>query len=176
MRTRDLVIILGSTVSDEGVLSKIAIERLEAAFDLVGGMSDVNILLTGGFGEHFNKTSRAYALYAYDYLIEKGVAASTISALIPSLDTVEDATLSARVVSYLSPNRIFVVTSDFHVERVMYIFGIVFHKKNLHFVAAAHLADAQSLRDLELKEEYELSLLKATGRSSLGSPLFEYEK
>jgi uncharacterized SAM-binding protein YcdF (DUF218 family) len=171
MQIHDLVMVLGSTIENNGALSSIAIERLNAATALITKLESPKIILTGGFGDHFNRTSRAYSLYAQDYLIGNGVPVESIAALVPSLDTVEDATLSVGIVAHLKPERIFIVTSDFHLKRVKYIFEHVFPSEAITFIAAPHTADVDSLNALAAKEDFELSTLKATGKSSLGSPL-----
>lgn len=171
MQAHDLVIVLGSTIIGDGVLSKIATERLDAVLALIPKLNSPKIILTGGFGEHFNKTTRAYSLYAQDYLVKNGLPPNQIAALVPSLDTVEDATLSFGIVDFLKPSSIFVLTSDFHLQRVEYIFGCVYSGKSIKFVAAHHIADEKSIVELLEKEKFELSTLKSTGKSSLGSPL-----
>jgi uncharacterized SAM-binding protein YcdF (DUF218 family) len=171
MQTFDLLIVLGSTVGNDGVLSKIATERLDAAFDLIQGLTEPRVILTGGFGSHFNKTKRAYSLYAQEYLLSKGLDPLKISAMVPSLDTVEDATLTVRIVDYINPSKITVLTSDFHLERVKYIFGAVFSGRDIAYVSVPHVADDVSMRTLKETENYELSILRKNGESSLGSVL-----
>lgn len=171
MQVHDLVIVLGSTIIGDGVLSKIASERLDAALDLIPKLNSPKLILTGGFGDHFNKTARAYSLYAQDYLIKNGLSPDLVAALVPSLDTVEDATLSFGIVNFLKPARIFVLTSDFHLERVRYIFGRVYSGKSVNFVAVPHIAEKRSIAELLEKEKFELATLMSTGKSSLGSPL-----
>lgn len=167
----ELVIVLGSTVDDSGSLSTIAQERLNATLALLPQLASPKLLLTGGFGAHFNKTNRAYCLYALDYLLERGVRLEQVSALVPSLDTVEDATLSFRVVNHLNPACTYIVTSDFHMERVKYVFNRVYSGRNLQFVAAAHVADEASISLLMKTERFEMSTLRSTGKSSLGSSI-----
>lgn len=172
MQINDLLIVLGSTVIGDGVLSGIAAERLDTALALIPKLNSPKLILTGGFGDHFNKTSRAYSLYAQDYLVKNGLRPDQIAALVPSLDTVEDATLSFGIVEFLKPSRIFVLTSDFHLERVEYIFGSVYSGKTVNFVVAPHVAEKGSIAELLEKEKFELATLRSTGKSSLGSPLF----
>ncbi len=171
MHKFDLLVVLGSTVGSDGVLSKIAVERLDAAFDLIPALADPRIVLTGGFGAHFNRTARAYSLYAQEYLVCKGLDPKKISALVPSLDTVEDATLTVRIVDFLNPGKLIVLTSDFHLERVRHIFGLVFSGRVIEYFSVPHVADDLSMRALMETEKRELSNLRETGGSSLGSML-----
>jgi uncharacterized SAM-binding protein YcdF (DUF218 family) len=163
--------VLGSTINSEGKLSEIAIGRLEKCVEFVKNKDDYLIILTGGFGDHFNTTNRMYSLYAYEYLINNGIDAVRISALIPSVDTVEDATLSYRVIKHLKPLKIVIITSEFHQARVKYIFGKVYKDFKLEYISSVYMSDDEAMRQLALTEERELKLLKETNRSSIGSSL-----
>lgn len=167
----EVIIVLGSTINSEGKLSEIAIGRLEKCVEFVKNKDDYLIILTGGFGDHFNTTNRMYSLYAYEYLINNGIDAGRISALIPSVDTVEDATLSYRAIKHLKPLNIVIITSEFHQERVKYIFGKVYKEFKLEYISSAYMSDDEAMQQLALTEERELKLLKETNRSSIGSSL-----
>ncbi|QSB02066.1 YdcF family protein [Methylomonas sp. EFPC1] len=167
----EIIMVLGSTINSEGKLSEIAVGRLEKCIEVVKNKDDYLIVLTGGFGSHFNTTNRMYSLYAYEYLINNGIDTDRISALIPSVDTVEDATLSYRVIKHLNPLKVVIITSEFHQERVKYIFGKVYKDFKLEYVSSAYMADNETMRQLALTEERELKQLKETNRSSIGSSL-----
>lgn len=166
-----LLIVLGSTLTEKGDLSAIAKSRLDKCLEICKASDDMLVLLTGGFGGHFNKTGRMYALYAYEYLVSSGLNPLNISALVPSTDTVEDATMSFRIVEHLNPKQITVITSDFHIERVKYIFKRVFINRKINYLSVPFHADIKTLFDLNSIEQRELKLLSETGFSSLGSKL-----
>lgn len=171
LQQQEIIMVLGSTINSEGNLSEIAISRLEKCIEVVKNKADYLIILTGGFGSHFNTTNRMYSLYAYEYLINNGIDTDRVSALIPSVDTVEDATLSYRVIKHLNPLKIVIITSEFHQERVKYIFGKVYKEFKLEYISSAYMSDDEAMRQLALTEERELKLLKETNRSSIGSSL-----
>ncbi|PPC89572.1 MAG: hypothetical protein CTY34_10930 [Methylobacter sp.] len=171
LQQQEIIMVLGSTINSEGNLSDIAISRLEKCIEIVKNKSNYSIILTGGFGSHFNTSNRMYSLYAYEYLVNNGIDSDRISALIPSVDTVEDATISYRVIKYLKPLRITIITSDFHQERVKYIFGKVYKEFKLEHVSSVYMSDDETMQQLALIEERELKLLKETNRSSVGSCL-----
>lgn len=176
MPLNELVIVLGSTIRPDGSLSDIAIERLEVTRNILSSFESPHLIITGGFGPHFNKTDKAYSLYAYEYLVQHGISKDCVTALIPSTDTVEDATLTRRVLKGRIPSRMSIVTSDFHVPRATYIFNIVFKETNIKFVSVPHITDNASLAKLLKTEESELILLKTTGKSSLGSILISHDQ
>jgi len=71
---RRVIVVLGSPNDDAGVLSRMARERLEAARrEFVADASSL-IVLTGGFGAHFNRTSVPHAKYARRHLPRIGKA------------------------------------------------------------------------------------------------------
>lgn len=171
LQQQEIIMVLGSTINSEGNLTEIAISRLEKCIEVVKNKADYLIILTGGFGSHFNTTNRMYSLYAYEYLINNGIDTDRVSALIPSVDTVEDATLSYRVIKHLNPLKIVIITSEFHQERVKYIFGKVYKEFKLEYISSTYMSDDEAMRQLALTEERELKLLKETNRSSIGSSL-----
>jgi len=158
-------------LTEKGELSVIAKSRLDQCLEICRVSGDFLVLLTGGFGGHFNKTDRMYALYAYEYLVSLGLNPSNVSALVPSTDTVEDATMSIRIIDHLNPKKITVITSDFHLERVRYIFERVFNNRPIEYSSVPYYTDVKTLSDLNLIEQKELKLLSDTGCSSLGSRL-----
>ncbi len=61
----ELLVVLGSPNDDDGRLSPRAVERLRGALREHRARPDLPILLTGGFGEHFNRSSpRPHAEHA----------------------------------------------------------------------------------------------------------------
>lgn len=83
---------------------------------------DWKIVLTGGFGEHFNTTKQAHNVYLQKYLMERGIAPEVILDSVLSTNTLEDASLSKPIILKHHVKDILVVTSDFHHDRALYIF------------------------------------------------------
>lgn len=80
------------------------------------------ILCTGGWGKHFNTTRIAHAVYAKNYLIERGIPGDVFLPNALSANTVDDAVKVKEIISAIPNAALTVITSDFHIERVRLIF------------------------------------------------------
>lgn len=77
-----IIIVLGSPNDIKGNLSSIAIERCNKAYEEYTQHNDYMILLTGGYGEHFNKTDKPHAFYSSQYLTGKGIPKDKLNEII----------------------------------------------------------------------------------------------
>jgi uncharacterized SAM-binding protein YcdF (DUF218 family) len=123
MESTEVLLIPGSPNSPEGVLSDIAKSRLDRGAVIYS--EGKLILCTGGWGNHFNTSAKAHAVYAKEYLLAKGIPESAFLEFALSGNTVEDATKSKVILTKLDNPIITVITSDFHLERVQLIFNEV---------------------------------------------------
>ena len=131
-----ILIVLGAPNSPEGLLSPIAISRLDTCFSIYQ-QEGAHILLTGGYGPHFNTTDKPHAWYARQYLKGKGIPSHQILDSVESRNTVEDATLSKPLITTLQPALVTIITSDFHLHRAGLIFCDVYQRiVPLRFIAA----------------------------------------
>jgi len=121
MESKEVLVILGSPNSPEGELSDIAKSRLDRGAQLYS--AGKLILCTGGWGNHFNTSSQAHAVYAKEYLLAKGIPESAFLEFALSGNTVEDASKSKAMLAKLDNPIIKVITSDFHLARVQLIFN-----------------------------------------------------
>lgn len=117
-----IIIILGSPNSSEGELYPVARQRCEKAIQEYLKHPAWKIVLTGGFGEHFNRSEQAHAFYLQKYLIGRGLAPEAIVNSVLSTNTLEDASLTKPIILNYHVEDILVVTSDFHYARARYIF------------------------------------------------------
>ena len=117
-----VIIILGSPNSAEGELYYVARQRCEKGLQEHLNRPDWKIVLTGGFGKHFNTTKQAHHVYLRKYLLDKGLAPGVILGSVLSTNTLEDASLSKPIIMKHHVKDILVVSSDFHYERARYIF------------------------------------------------------
>jgi len=161
----ELLLVLGAPNSPEGLLSAVALSRLNACYTLFHPQQHT-ILLTGGYGPHFNTSSKPHAWYGQQYLIGKGVPASQILTGVESRNTVEDALLSKPLVSKLQPARVTVITSEYHLQRAGIIFTEVYNKlAPLHFIAApSYDLPLQEMQALLRHEEEALALIYKSGQ------------
>lgn len=136
-----LIIILGAPNDDDGHLSPMAQGRVALGYQLYQERQAAGwrLLLTGGFGEHFNRTALPHAAYLQQWLLAHGVPPSDIVEFVLSRHTGEDARLALPIVARLGVRHLLVVTSDFHLARAELIFRSVFPDDEIEFVGAAYL-------------------------------------
>ena len=120
-----IILVLGSPNEADGTLSEMAKSRLAVCRKLYEtGMH--KIVLTGGFGKHFNTTDKPHAFYLKQYLLAHNIPETDIPDLVASRHSVEDATLSRWIIGEYHPDEIIIVTSDYHFERAKIIFDAVY--------------------------------------------------
>ncbi|MEZ4658854.1 MAG: YdcF family protein [Caldilineaceae bacterium] len=133
-----LIVILGAPNDDAGQLSAMALGRVALGY-AHHRERKWPLLLTGGFGDHFNRTAWPHAHYLQQWLRAHGVPADAILPFVLSRHTGEDARLARPIVEAHGARRLLVVTSDFHVERADWYFHTVFPKYDLDVVGAPYL-------------------------------------
>ena len=160
-----IIIILGSPNSEEGELYPVAKQRCEKGIEVHLKYPGWKIILTGGFGEHFNKSAQAHAFYLQKYLMERGVAPEAILDSVMSTNTLEDASLSKQRIVKYKVDDILVVTSDFHYDRARYIFEREYSDTNISVRFSLSDTDESTCGfDLRSQQEHEkksLDLLKS---------------
>lgn len=136
-----LIVILGAPNGDDGQLSLMAQGRVALGYQLYRERHGVGwrLLLTGGFGAHFNRTALPHAYYLQRWLLAHGVPPSDIVEFAHSRHTGEDALLAQPIVERHGVRHLLVVTSDFHLARAEFIFRAVFPTHRLEFVGAPYL-------------------------------------
>lgn len=160
---RGIIAILGSPNDDDGNLSDISIGRLAKGMEEYKRNSGYKIMCTGGFGEHFNRTDTPHAIYAVKYLKENGIPEEDILEIIESHDMIEDAVKSKPVIDRHGVTDLIVVSSDFHMERVKYVFRIVFKGYSLRFSGAETDFTEETYKCLFAHEKRELDKLNRQG-------------
>ena len=165
-----LIVVLGSPNDEHGNLSAIARARLTLAAKEYSRRPNCGILVTGGFGPHFNRSPLPHAEHARSFLLSLGVPDTSFSDFALSSNTVEDALLALPIVERLQAKRLVVITSEFHVDRARYIFGRVFSRLEIQYLGAPHNAPAAALRELADHEARALAHLRAV-RGSCRDPL-----
>lgn len=179
---KGLIIILGAPVSTNGEISVMGKGRLDLGFKklIALKLKEPNkywkILLTGGTAEHFNLTNRPYAEFAQEYLItSKNAQQSDFVEFALSVNTVDDARQSLPIVQKYSPQKIIVVSSDFHIGnnvedgRVRLIFDRFFQdeKVKIDYLGANYLSllSFEEQQTLLAHEAKEIQSLKERGVS-----------
>jgi len=158
-----VIIVLGSPNDDEGKLSATALSRLDRALAEYKKQPEAAILLTGGFGPHFNCSPRPHADYAREYLLGQGVPETAVLEPALSSNTVEDAVLCKRILSGGILDHAVVVTSDYHLERAEFIFSHFLPSLEIDY-CPTHAPQTQAERETCLAhEQMALAALRTNG-------------
>jgi len=140
--------VLGAPNDHEGNLSQIAQDRLTCALRFYNANSDVKLICTGGFGQHFNTTDKPHYYYAKKYLTGKGLPADAFLDCPPSSNTIEDFQMTKDLVWEEKPDLLVVITSDFHLSRARYLFHKFINYPKVVFIPAASSLPQDQLSSL----------------------------
>jgi vancomycin permeability regulator SanA len=132
-----IILVLGAPNSAEGELSGIALDRLDHCLKIFDP-KDNQIVCTGGFGEHFNTSPKAHAVYAMNYLMENGVENQYFLEHAFSSNTVEDAVKVKEILASHDFDSIVVITSDYHLDRVRLIFDEILECFRKDYIGVQH--------------------------------------
>jgi uncharacterized SAM-binding protein YcdF (DUF218 family) len=161
-----MIIVLGSPNSKDGKLYNIARERCELAIREYRQRPGWKLLLTGGYGAHFNTTDQPHAAYLKHYLISRGIPAHDIVEFAVSTNTLEDASCSKPIVQKYKVTKIVVVTSDYHLDRARYVFEREYADTEIDSEFSATETDEEASEiDLQSQKKHEKeSLANIKGR------------
>lgn len=166
-----LIVILGSPNDEAGNLSDMGRGRVTKGFEEYLARRDKGwkILLTGGFGAHFNTTDKPNAYYAQQILHDLGVPTYDIVEFAESRDTVDDALQARPIIEKYQVSALVVVSSDFHLDRVRFIFSTIFPNQKITFSGSDYLASRplDEQERLVAHEQRELKSLHTVRRSKL---------
>jgi uncharacterized SAM-binding protein YcdF (DUF218 family) len=164
-----VIIVLGSANDEQGRLYSLGVERCELAVQLYKNNPGWKILLTGGYGSHFNTTSKPHALYMKKFLTARFIPEEDILEFAQSSNTIEDASLSKPIIQTHKFKFAVIVTSDYHLERARFLFCKTFKdiEVELFFITsktdkAKCQLDLKALKKHE-KEALRIQQIKATG-------------
>lgn len=160
VQPKGLIVVLGSPNSEEGKLYSVARERCRLALAEYAKRPGWKILLTGGYGAHFNTTDRPHAAYLRDHLMEQGIPDQAIVEFAESLNTLQDASLAKPIVLRYGVSEIVVITSDYHVDRARYVFEREFADTEIGIeFAVSRTEEAVCEFDLQSQKEHEREAL-----------------
>ena len=158
---KEILIVLGSPNSLSGELSNISKSRLDYCANLYS--PGKLILCTGGWGEHFNTTNEAHAVYAKRHLIEKGVLECDFLDFALSENTVEDAVKIKKIISKIESPKLTIITSDYHQERVQLIFNEILEGFHVSCTGVPSQLDKDQLQRLIKHERKAINLIIKNG-------------
>jgi vancomycin permeability regulator SanA len=158
----EVIVVLGSPNFPDGTLGPIALDRLQGCLSIFNPQKH-KILCTGGFGAHFNTSPVAHANYLKDFLIQKGVPSTAFLPLALSSNTVEDAVMSKSILKEVEYKNLLILTSEYHLARVKFIFTEILKDFNLSFNAVTHHSIDDVLEPLIQHEKVAMDLLNSNG-------------
>lgn len=161
IETIGIIIILGSPNSKDGQLYSVAKQRCDKGIQEYLNNPAWRIVLTGGFGEHFNESAKPHTYYLKNYLLMRGIDPAAIIDSVMSTNTLEDASLSRPIIEQYNVGDILVVTSDFHYERARFIFEREFANVKIGIRFSLCTTDESTCGfDLERQKIHEKNSLK----------------
>jgi vancomycin permeability regulator SanA len=158
----EVIVVLGSPNFPDGTLGPIALDRLQGCLSIFNPQKH-KILCTGGFGAHFNTSPMAHANYLKDFLTLKGVTSTAFLPLALSSNTVEDAVMSKSILKEMEYKDLIIITSEYHMARVKFIFTEILKDFNLKFKAVAHHSIDDVLEPLTQHEKMAMDQLISNG-------------
>jgi uncharacterized SAM-binding protein YcdF (DUF218 family) len=155
-----VIIVLGSPNDEHGNLHSLALERCRRSLRLHRDNPGWPLLLTGGYGAHFNTTDRPHAFYLRRWLEENGVPPTAFLPIAESRNTLEDASLAKPILLATGALFALVVTSDFHADRARFVFEREFAGTGVTLGFVATETDESACRlDLAALKRHEVAAL-----------------
>lgn len=161
MKEQRVFVVLGGQNDEQGLLSQSSKERLDKCFALY--REGDKILCTGGWGENFNSLEEPHAFFAKQYLMDKGLDSSVFLPFALSSHTVDDAVKTRDMLQGQGFSLAVIITSDFHMKRVKYIFNEVLSGFSLKFYAAQSLLEKSALTEVIEHEKEAIKKIEERG-------------
>lgn len=124
MKKIDVIVVLGGGITVDGTLTPATKERLDSLLEERKRLLRVPIVLSGRWGGFTKKEPRTTEAQEMEkYLVKHGVGTGQIIKEEESLDTVSNAVFVRKIIEERRDwKRILLVTSDWHMERALWIF------------------------------------------------------
>jgi uncharacterized SAM-binding protein YcdF (DUF218 family) len=129
MNKYDVIIVLGHSVNKKGVLSKEQILRLDKGIELFKKGVGKNLLMTGGFGKHFNQTDKSLAEHMKQYALKNKIEDKKTFIEGKSYNTIENILLSEKIIKKNNWKSILIVSSKHHIRRTKMIVNFIWNNK-----------------------------------------------
>jgi len=134
----EILFVLGAPNDKDGNLSETSLRRINKAAEIWQKETECEkplIVLTGGFGKHFNTTERPHWRYAREKLLNLGLPDDSVDKSgLESSNTVEDAALVLRYLKEKPYAQGVVVTTEAHLERCTLTFACLSPGTSIAFV------------------------------------------
>lgn len=163
------IVVLGAPNEVDGTLSVIAKSRCDKTFEEYLKCPNSYVICTGGFG-NFNLSVYPHGSLTQQYLMDLGIPQEMFLKHVPSRFTFEDATLAKPVLAGANIEKLVLVSSEFHLKRVEYVFRHVFPDLVIECVAAKTPLSDKEIAKLKAHEVFAMkrekeNILKLKSRS-----------
>jgi hypothetical protein len=154
--------LLGAGNDAAGIIDSDAIQRCDLALEMFASNQQTQLILCGGFGEHFNTTNKPHYNYLQNYLKNKSnTIEASILGTVDSYNTIADIQGINALLLPLVANQIklVIITNDYHVLRASILSKKIITAKNitLQFLSVSSLKDIALLNS---RLEHEFSRIK----------------
>jgi hypothetical protein len=154
--------ILGAGNDENGTVDSDCIQRCDLAMEMLASDNKVQLILCGGFGEHFNTTSKPHYQYLKEYIESKlGDIEAPILGFVDSYNTIADIEGINEILQPLIDYsiKLVIITNDYHVLRSSILVKKIIISENI----TVHFLSVSSLKDITLlssRLEHEFSRIK----------------
>lgn len=167
-----IIVVLGFRNTLNGSLISSTSLRCELAFQIACQDPDALVLPTGTFGVGFNESQVAHGNLIANYLVSMGINEDRVLPTTYSTRTFEDA-VSVRVAAVdLNASLITIVTSEFHIERVKFLFGRVLIDFPVNFAASDDGRNAEDINNISNDIKNEKGKIETEAREWINFPLY----
>ncbi|OQK16034.1 hypothetical protein AU255_13040 [Methyloprofundus sedimenti] len=154
--------ILGAGNDDAGNIDSDAIQRCDLAVEMLTSNKQTQLILCGGFGDHFNITDQQHYKYLKKYIeSKKSNFEGAILGYVDSYNTIDDIQGINTLLQPLISNsiKLVIITNDYHVLRAS-----ILAKKNITSEnVTVQFLSVSSLKDVTLlssRLEHEIRRIK----------------
>lgn len=154
-----VIIVLGGSNDRHGHLSQMSEDRCSEALKVHKQHPSYPLLMTGGWGDHFNKSPWSHGHLQKQVLIKQGIPPGLFLPIALSSHTRADAVEAARILNRSRPGALLLITSDFHMPRACHYFQAEFpDTRLLPHPAISQLAPQELERRIKHEESRMISL------------------
>jgi len=154
--------ILGAGNDNDGNIDSDAIQRCDLAIELLSNNTPAQLILCGGFGDHFNNTDDQHYTYLKKYIGSKlNNFEDSLLGCVDSYNTIDDIQgISSLLQPLIAKNiKLVIITNDYHVLRASILAKKIIISCNVtvQFLSVSSLKDVTMLSS---RLEHEVGRIK----------------
>jgi len=154
--------ILGAGNDDAGNIDSDAIQRCDLAIEMLVSNKQTQLILCGGFGDHFNIADQQHYKYLKQYIGSKlSDFEESILGYVDSYNTIDDIQGINALLQPLTTNKIklVIITNDYHVLRASILAKKTITSENVT-VQFLSVSSLKAITMLSSRLEHEVSRIK----------------